>query len=50
MTMMPRPPNQWVRDRHSKMPCGMISKSGMTVAPVPDKPEMHSNTPSSTDK
>jgi hypothetical protein len=46
MTTMPRPPSQWVRLRQKRRLCGRTSKSGMTVAPVPVKPEMLSNRPS----
>ena len=48
MTMIPNPPIQWVNERHNNILCGSISKSGITVAPVPDRPEIHSNIPSNT--
>ena len=43
---MPNPPNQWVMLRQNKILKGRLSISSMTVAPVPVKPEMLSNTPS----
>ena len=50
MTMMPKPPNQWVRARQRTRLAGRPSMSSMTVAPVPDRPEIHSKMLSRTDK
>ena len=46
MTTMPKPPSQCVILRQNKMLCGKISRSSMTVAPVPVNPDMLSNNPS----
>ena len=48
MTTIPRPPSQCVMLRQNKILNGNDSKSSMTVAPVPVKPDMLSKTASIT--
>ena len=50
ITIIPKPPNQCVKDRHKIRLCGKDSISSITVAPVPERPEIVSTIPSKTDK
>src|SRR5665648_353478 len=45
-TMIPMPPSQWVRLRHSNKLLGRNSTLSMTLAPVVVRPETASNNPS----
>jgi hypothetical protein len=45
-TIIPIPPNQWVRLRQNKIPMGLSSMELKTVAPVVVMPETDSNTAS----
>ena len=50
MTMMPRPPSQWVMARKKRMNGGRGERSLMTVAPVPVRPDTLSTSPSSGER
>ena len=40
MTMIPTPPSHWIRARHKRMLCGMVSSPTSTVEPVVVTPDI----------